>query len=1108
MILRFKYSNRVKVCVINKFLFSVFIIFFISFLSTSARDTIIVNGSTTVGPIAESFAKYFEAVNTNVIFKVEASGSGFGAKALIEKKCDIALMSRFMKEKEFKMAVENGVMPVFHFVVRDGIALVVNERNPINNLNLEQIRNIYNGKIRNWKELGWIDKEIIVIARCTTSGTREVFDEFVAKNEDSLRCHFEVVGNKEIEDLVRKYDNAIGYVGLGFLEGVKVLSVNGIKPDFNTINDGVYPLTRPLFMVTNGYPRKDSPVYDFISFSRRPEGIDLIKQLGWFGPSRVPLSILLKEIFYDYWQLAVALIIVLLSLIAFSIYSSRLNVALRQVVSKRDEEIVQRKKAEAALRESEENLRITLYSIGDAVITTDVNGLVQNMNPIAEELTGWSLRDAKNKPLTEVFVIVNAKTRKTVENPIEKALRNGKIVGLANHTVLISKTGQEYQISDSAAPVKDCNGEIKGVVLIFRDVTEEYEMQRLLRENEEKQRLFLENFLGIAYQLEYNTFKPLLFQGSVENITGYKAGDFIGGKVLWTEVVHTKDLKFVLSERYKLMNVDNYVARSEYRIINKNGETKWIYDIARCLKYEDGTGIIQGSIYDITDRKKTEEALKESEQRYRGLVENSPIGIISIDKKGRILHINPTLESILGNVVEKEEKFSNIFSEKSHFTKNFKLAVMESLESGKSLNLFDEVVNASGKRLTLKYYISPVFDTKDNVKMVIANIEDYTERKKAERELQRISKLESLGNLAGGIAHNFKNIMASMALNLEIMKMKPIYFEEGISKLKKSIEQASALATRFQTFTKSAEPVKEITDITKVILEADSMALSGSNLASETDFEEGLYNVYVDPKQMNEVFMNLIINAKQASPKGGKLHYSAKNIYLKEKEIGNLKEGNYVLIKVRDEGIGIPPENLNYIFDPFFTTKEDGNGLGLASVHFIIQKHEGHITVESEVNKGTTFNIYLPATKQIEVKKVVEESNYKLGGYKRILFMDDDDAIRDSISRIGEVLQYEFVCTANGEQALEEYKKALRENKPFDAVILDLTNTKGMGGEETIKNLRLIDPSVKAIVFSGYSDKPIMARYKEFGFTAKLEKPITVHRLSETLNLILNSNVN
>ncbi len=245
-------------------------------------EKIVVDGSTTVGPIAKAFAEYYMAKHKNVNITVSESGSGNGAKSLINKTCDIADMSRFMKEKEFKAAAEKGIMPVAHVVALDGLPVLVHPSNPVKGLTVEQIRNIYLGKIKNWKEVGGPNLKIVKISRDTNSGTYETFEKLVMKKQ-KLAKDVEYVGsNGAARQRVQKTKGAISYAGLGFVDKtVKALEINGIYPSRETVTSGVYPIARPLFMFTDGYPKLGTELYKFITIYLTDEGQEIVESIGF-----------------------------------------------------------------------------------------------------------------------------------------------------------------------------------------------------------------------------------------------------------------------------------------------------------------------------------------------------------------------------------------------------------------------------------------------------------------------------------------------------------------------------------------------------------------------------------------------------------------------------------------------------------------------------------------------------------------------------------------------------------------------------------------------------------------------------------------------------------
>ncbi len=248
---------------------------------------IIIDGSTTVGPIAKAFAEYYMAKHPDVSVTVSESGSGNGAKSLINGVCDIADMSRFMKNKEFAAAVEKGIMPVAHVVAMDGIAIIVHPSNPIKSLTVQQVRDIYMGKIKNWKELGGPNVEIVMISRDTNSGTYETFEKLVMSKKKIHEKSEYVGSNGAIRQRVQSTKAAMGYVGLGFVDrSVKALEIDGVMPEASTIVSGVYPIARPLFMFTNGYPKLGSHIFSFITLYLTPKGQEIVEEIGFIPVTR------------------------------------------------------------------------------------------------------------------------------------------------------------------------------------------------------------------------------------------------------------------------------------------------------------------------------------------------------------------------------------------------------------------------------------------------------------------------------------------------------------------------------------------------------------------------------------------------------------------------------------------------------------------------------------------------------------------------------------------------------------------------------------------------------------------------------------------------------
>ncbi|MEW6600905.1 MAG: ATP-binding protein [Nitrospirota bacterium] len=383
---------------------------------------------------------------------------------------------------------------------------------------------------------------------------------------------------------------------------------------------------------------------------------------------------------------------------------------------------------------------------------------------------------------------------------------------------------------------------------------------------------------------------------------------------------------------------------------------------------------------------------------------------------------------------------------------------------------------------------------------------DITERKSLEEERQRSHKLESVGILAGGIAHDFNNLLTAILNNIHIAKRNIDRSGTAYSRLEQSekvVARASDLTRQLLTFSKGGAPVKHSTSISEIIRESAAFTLRGSAVRCDFDMIDDLWPVEVDAGQISQVFQNLIINADQAMSEGGIIRIAAQNVIVPAKTELPLEEGQYVKITIRDEGSGIPEEDLKNIFDPYFTTKEMGRGLGLTIVFSIIKNHKGHISVESEPGRGATFIIHLPAAEG-KPPSMLSFGEEPLSGEGKILIMDDDDMVRISIGEIMSAIGYKVEQARDGQAAVDLYKKAADSAEPFNAVILDLTVPGGMGGEEAIKILRTIDPDVKAIVSSGYADNHVMANFREYGFSGVVTKPYRPEDLNALLSRLLN----
>ncbi len=550
----------------------------------------------------------------------------------------------------------------------------------------------------------------------------------------------------------------------------------------------------------------------------------------------------------DYWRYLVPLLVGLITGFMIGTMKDRWQLKTNNL----KQEIATRKSIEKELFVQKESLFVTLRSIGDGVITTDLDGKIILINKITEQLTGWSQREATGRQIHEVFNIINEQTGKPCENLVEKVLAADQIAGLAEHTVLIAKGGTQYMIEDSIAPIFNNESEIIGTVLVYRDVTEE---------------------------------------------------------------------------------------------------------------------------------------------------------------------------------------------------------------------------------------------------------------KRTAEELVKIKKLESVAVLAGGIAHDFNNILAAILGNIELAAIYTDSTNKAYPLLETAMKasiRAKDLTRQLLTFAKGGDPVKQTSAIDKIITDSADFVLHGSPVVCDYNIQDDLWQVDVDAGQISQVIQNIVINARHAMPDGGVIEVSCQNIADSTRESLPLPAGKYVKIIVTDSGSGIPEKHLDKIFDPYFSTKQEGSGLGLAICHSIIIKHNGGISVQSEVNKGTTFTIYLPASAEVfkgiatsSAQGIIETANKTT-----IMVMDDDSMIRSIFKQMLERFGHEVLLVENGHEAIELYNEYYKSNRSIDIIIMDLTIPGGMGGKDAVQEILRINPEAKVVVSSGYSNDPVIAHYKEHGFKAFIVKPFKFAELNKLINEI------
>jgi PAS domain S-box-containing protein len=529
---------------------------------------------------------------------------------------------------------------------------------------------------------------------------------------------------------------------------------------------------------------------------------------------------------------------------------------------------------------------------------------------------------------------------------------------------------------------------------------------------------------------------------------------------------------------------------------------------------------------EIAERRQAEEALATEKERLAVTLRSIGDGVIATDTNGKIVLMNKAAEQItewhrqeaIGKPLEEI-----FFIVNKQTGKRCENPVESSIRTDQTVGLKKDTVliTRKGAERFVSATSSPIHDKDNNIIGVVLVFRDITERKKMEEEVLKAQKLESIGVLAGGIAHDFNNLLTVILGNISLTKM---YLDPGeksyerITEAEKACFRARDLTMQLLTFSKGGIPVKRLASLASLIKESAEFILRGSNVRCEFSIADDLWSVEVDEAQITQVINNLITNAEHAMPEGGVIKIKAENVTRYEpsqlwfssesqaesptKAAFPDHEGRWIKITVEDEGIGIPGENLPKIFDPYFTTKKKGGGLGLATVYSIIKNHNGHIDVTSEVGVGTRFSIYLPASDKRATTSTTSDERV-IEGKGRILVMDDEDMIRDAIGEMLNRIGYEVEYARDGREAIEKYNRARKSERPFDIVIMDLTIPGGMGGKETIEELRGIDPEIRAVVSSGYSNDPVMSDYRRYGFKGVVVKPYRIEELSRVLHRVM-----
>jgi PAS domain S-box-containing protein len=539
---------------------------------------------------------------------------------------------------------------------------------------------------------------------------------------------------------------------------------------------------------------------------------------------------------------------------------------------------------------------------------------------------------------------------------------------------------------------------------------------------------------------------------------------------------------------------------------------EWYECRDQAIQWIDGRLVRMEIAINITARKTAEKALAAETERLAVTLRSIGDGVITTDTQGRIVLINSVAERLTGwSQQEAQGRHSpDIFVVVNEKTGQLcENPVEKVLASGKVVGLANHtaLIARDGREYKIADSGAPILDREGRTIGVVLVFQDITDKQRMEEEMLKVGKLESVGVLAGGIAHDFNNILTAIVGNINMALLNPdldAITRKRLIEAEKASIRAKDLTQQLLTFSKGGEPIRKTAPITDVIRDSANFVLHGSNVSCHFNLPDDLWLVDIDRGQISQVIQNLIINAKHALPDGGIVEVGCKNIEAATPPDKALPgPGRYVQITISDKGIGIPDNLLGKIFDPYFTTKEGGSGLGLAISHAIINKHDGAISVQSKQGEGTTFTLCLPASISAQQPEENRKAMATTRRQARVMIMDDENMIREITGAMLTMLDHEALEAKDGREAIELYKKEFAAGRPIDLLIMDLTIPGGMGGKEAAQEILAINPAAKLVVASGYSNDPVMAHYREYGFAATISKPFQIEDLISVLNQTL-----
>jgi len=714
---------------------------------------------------------------------------------------------------------------------------------------------------------------------------------------------------------------------------------------------------------------------------------------------------------------------------------------------------------------------------------------------------GFEKNQIVGRSIFEVY-----KDNKEILTNIRRALHG------ESFTATVRSNGRVFQTHYNPIGAK---GKITEVVSVAFDITEQQKAKDHLYESEERFRVLAENIPGIIYLCHNDEqFSIIYINEHVSELTGYTVEDFKNGNISLSRLIHPDYRESVHTHVSEMLEAQKPFEMS-YKIMHKDGSSRWVSEIGVGIVRENKPVMLEGFITDISDKKMIETALRESEEKLRKIVEKSNDAIYVIQGKQFVM-VNEKFLGLFGYNVEEVMSsnftFMNLLDEDS-----IPLIEERRKKRERGEDVSDRISFIGKTKYNQKIHLEASIATIEweSKPAVLGILRDITSQKQLEEQLRHSQKIEAVGRLAGGLAHDFNNILTAISGYADLIDRKvtdgPV--KDNIKEIITASDRATNLIQQLLAFSRRQVLKPVPVNLNSIITAMDALLnrVVGENIDTKTYFDDKLGAIEIDPALLEQVIMNLVINARDAMPDGGTLTIETFNTELSanySETHPDVMPGKYVALAVSDSGIGIAEDIRDQIYEPFFTTKEKGKGtgLGLSTVYGIIKQSGGHIWCYSEVAKGTTFKIYFPRVDKIveeaPVKKELTDINYPKAKNETILIAEDEDSVRRFCNNVLTDLGYNVLQAKDGMEALQVSKKY---KNSIDLLVTDIMMP-GLNGKELADRLTKEYDTLKVIFISGYTNNVILNRGILNPGIDFIQKPFTAKTLSFRVREVLDNN--